>query len=134
MDKLLVDTCVVSYLVKNHSLALHYRPLLEGKLLNLSFMSLAELYRWSMERHWGDKKIQQLEEAIQQYVILPSDNKTCWYWAKVRSVKGHPISEGDAWIAATALCYDLPLVTHNVKHFQHLQELGLVLQSCHITT
>lgn len=129
MDKRLIDTCVVSYLFKNHSLATYYRPFLAGKLLNLSFMSLAELYRWSMERHWGDKKIQQLEEAIQHYVILPSDNQTCRYWAKVRSLKGHPISEGDAWIAATALCHDMPLVTHNVKHFQHLQELGLVVIS-----
>ncbi len=125
MDNRLVDTCVVSYLFKNHSLAQHYRPLLKGKLLYLSFMTIAELYRWAIGHAWGEKKIEQLEEAIQNYVVLPSDNEMCWQWAKISSIKGCPISVGDAWIAATALHYNMPLVTHNVKHFEHLKELGL---------
>jgi hypothetical protein len=50
----------------------------KGKLLYLSFMTVAELYRWSIERHWGEKRIKQLEETIQKYVVLPSDNEMCW--------------------------------------------------------
>jgi len=125
MDNRLIDTCVVSYLFKKHSLAQHYRPLLKGKLLYLSFMTIAELYRWAVGRTWGEKKINKLQKMIQGYVVLPSDNEICWQWAKINSIKGYPMSVGDAWIAATALHYNMPLITHNAKHFEHLKGLGL---------
>ena len=123
-DNRLIDTCVVSYLFKKHSLAQHYRPLLEGKLLYLSFMTVAELYRWAIGRTWGEKKINQLQETIQDYVVLPSDNEMCWQWAKINSIKGSPISVGDAWIVATALHYNMPLITHNIKHMVIFMEIG----------
>ncbi len=40
-----------------------------------------------------------------------------------------PISPQDAWIAATALHYDLLLVTHNVRDFQEISELQLYIAS-----
>jgi tRNA(fMet)-specific endonuclease VapC len=126
-NRRVVDTCVVSYLLKNHPLAQQYRPLLEGKSLGLSFMSIAELFRWSIERGWGAKKMQLLETMLKNYVILSCDDKTCWYWAKISAIKGHPMPCGDAWIAATALRYNTPLITHNVKDFEHLKEKGLSL-------
>jgi hypothetical protein len=67
-NRRVVDTCVVSYLLKNHPLAQQYRPLLEGKSLGLSFMSIAELFRWSIERSWGIKKMQLLETMLKNYV------------------------------------------------------------------
>jgi tRNA(fMet)-specific endonuclease VapC len=109
-DNRLIDTCVVSYLFKKHSLAQHYRPLLRGKLLYLSFMTIAELYRWAIGRTWGEEKIERLQKMIQGYVVLPSDNEMCWQWAKINSIKGKPMSVGDAWIAATALHYNMPLI------------------------
>lgn len=127
----MVDTCIVSYLLKQHSLGPQYRLLLEDKLLSISFMTVAELYRWTIKRNWGPKRIKQLEDTIQQYVVLPSDDEICQYWAKMRSIKGKPISDSDAWIAATARRYDIPLVTHNIKHFEHLKELGLNLITVH---
>jgi hypothetical protein len=36
-------------------------------------MTIAELYRWAIERAWGEKKINQLQAMIQGYVVLPSD-------------------------------------------------------------
>jgi predicted nucleic acid-binding protein len=81
MNERIVDTCVVSYLLKQHSLAQQYRLLLEGKRLSMSFMTAAELYRWALEHAWGEKRIEKLEETIQNYVVLPSDEETCWYWA-----------------------------------------------------
>jgi tRNA(fMet)-specific endonuclease VapC len=34
---------------------------------------------------------------------------------------GRRIKVGDSWIAATAMLYGLPLVTHNRKHFEVLE-------------
>jgi len=48
-----------------------------------------------------------------------------WEWAKLMSRKGRPISGLDAWIAATALTYGSPLVTHNVKHFSGIAGLEI---------
>jgi len=129
MDKLLIDTCIVSYLLKKHPLAQPYLPLLQGKLLYLSFMTVAELFRWAEQHAWGETRLKQLKYTIQNYTVLHSDSNICWYWAKVRSIKGRPMPEADAWIAATALRYDLPLLTHNVKDFEHLQSVGLHLIS-----
>ncbi|EDN65694.1 hypothetical protein BGP_5984 [Beggiatoa sp. PS] len=41
MEDRIIDTCVVSYLLKKHSLAEQYRPLLKDKLLSISFMTVA---------------------------------------------------------------------------------------------
>jgi len=39
-------------------------------------------------------------------------------WGKIRSERRQqPISVDDAWIAATALTFQCPLITHNPKDF-----------------
>ena len=50
--------------------------------------------------------------------MLPYDDAMSWEWARIMSRKGQPISSADAWISATAVRHDLPLVTHNPRHFQ----------------
>jgi predicted nucleic acid-binding protein len=69
----------------------------------------------------------QVQKTRTSSVILSCDDKTCWYWAQISAIKGHPMPCGDAWIAATALRYNTPLITHNVKDFEHLKEKGLSL-------
>lgn len=125
-DRVVVDTSVVSYLLKGHSLAPWYASLLRGKLLGLSFMSLAELYRWPLERGWGERRALELRELLRKYVLLLPDDETCREWARVMARKGRPISVPDAWIAATALQHQCPLVTHNPRHFQGISGLGIV--------
>lgn len=125
-DRVVVDTSVVSYLLKGHSLAPWYATFLKGKLLGLSFMSLAELYRWPIERGWGERKVLELRELLLRYVLLLPDDETCREWARVMGRKGRPISVADAWIAATAIQHQCPLVTHNPRHFQGISGLGVV--------
>ena len=52
-----------------------------------------------------------------------------WEYAGVRAIKGHPINAGDAWIAATALRHDLPLVTHNRSDFEHIPGLAVISEA-----
>jgi tRNA(fMet)-specific endonuclease VapC len=126
METLLVDTDVFSYIHKNDTRAELYRKHLDGKRLALSFMSVAELYRWAVEHRWGQKKIDKLRAKIKQYVILPHDDETAWKYAEIRSIPGRAIDPGDAWIAAGALRHQLPLVTHNKKHFEHIPGLQVI--------
>jgi tRNA(fMet)-specific endonuclease VapC len=126
VNPLIVDTSVVSYLLKGHSLADPYQQLLRGHVLFISFMTVAELYRWPLERNWGERRIATLREHLRSYTVIPYDDELSWEWARIKSRKGRPISHEDAWIAATAVSYDAPLVTHNPRHFIHIDRLQIV--------
>ncbi len=56
------------------------------------------------------------------------DIELCRQWGNLRAQMqflGKPISVQDAWIAATALRYNLPLVTHNAKDFSNIPGLDV---------
>jgi tRNA(fMet)-specific endonuclease VapC len=86
---------------------------ISGHELALSFMTIAELFQWASLRQWGDHRLLQLEQYLSNYLIIPVDQPLCREWAEIRANQraGRPISAQDAWVAATALRYSLPLVT-----------------------
>jgi tRNA(fMet)-specific endonuclease VapC len=132
MSLLLIDTDIASFIFKGSNYANPYLPFLIGQELALSFMTVAELFQWAILRQWGDRRFAQLEQYLLNYVIIPSDQPLCREWAQVRASQqnaGQIISPQDAWIAATALYYDLPLVTHNIKDFQEIPRLRLITPS-----
>ncbi len=129
MSLLLLDTDVASFIFKGSDYAIPYTPILTGNELALSFMTVAELFQWSILRQWGDRRIAQLEEYLAHYVVIPVDQPLCREWAKIRANRqklGKNISPQDAWIAATALRHNLPLITHNTKDFQNIANLALI--------
>ena len=77
MTTLIVDTDVVSCLLKGDTRAQLYRPHLQGNTLALSFMTVAELCQWAHICNWGSRKLTRLEEQLHQYAIVPFDNKLC---------------------------------------------------------
>jgi predicted nucleic acid-binding protein len=70
-----------------------------------------------------------LETYLADFSVLHTDTLLCSIWAAVRNEsigKGREISSADAWVAATALLLSAPLVTNNLKHYRHLDNLQLV--------
>jgi tRNA(fMet)-specific endonuclease VapC len=125
-DWLMLDTDVASYLFKNSPRAASFRPLLEGKHPALAFVSVAELFKWTVKRGWGANKIEQLEAALRHYVVVPYDRDLAWTWARLTATcekAGRPIASSDAWVAAAALRYEIPLVTNNLKHYEAAESL-----------
>jgi tRNA(fMet)-specific endonuclease VapC len=61
MSSAVLDTDVVSFLFKRDSRADLYRPHLVGKQLVISFMTLAEIDRWALERNWGEARRARME-------------------------------------------------------------------------
>jgi len=58
MDAVLLDTDVFSILLRQgDSRAESYRPLVKNKTIALSFISVGELYVWSVKREWGKKRL-----------------------------------------------------------------------------
>lgn len=129
MARLLLDTDVFSYRHKGDSRAKSYGPHVAGATLCVSFATVAELYRWAVAHRWGRRRIEDLRQDLRQHLILIYDDALAWHWAAVSSIPGHPIAARDAWVAATALRYDLTLVTHNARHFQHVPQLRAITKS-----
>ena len=132
LNAVVVDTDVVSFLLKDDTRAQVYRSRLENKTLVLSFMTVAELYQWAYLRNWGEQRQARLEERLRAFVIAPYDDRLCRTWAMIcveRQRLGQPISVQDAWIAATALRHDVPLVTHNRHDFTPITGLTIISAS-----
>ncbi|MGI2907998.1 type II toxin-antitoxin system VapC family toxin [Tolypothrix sp. VBCCA 56010] len=132
MSLLLIDTNIASFIFKGSDYADPYIPLLSGHELALSFMTVAELFQWAILRQWGDRRVAQLEQYLSNYVIIPVDQLLCREWAQIRADQqnaGRVISLQDAWIAATAIRYDLSLITHNIKDFREIPNLRLITPS-----
>lgn len=130
-SSLLLDTDVASYLFKNSPRAKPFRQALHGQRPVLAFVSVAELFKWTFKRRWSQQKVEQLEAALQRYVVIPYDRDLAWAWARVTAAcedEGRPIAPTDAWVAAAALRHDLSLLTNNLKHYEAAELLcGLKL-------
>jgi tRNA(fMet)-specific endonuclease VapC len=132
MSTVLIDTDIASFIFKGSNYADPYLPLLSAQELAISFMTIAELFQWAILRQWGDRRLAQLEQYLSNYLVIPVDQSLCREWAQIRADRqniGRAISPQDAWIAATALRHDLPLVTHNIKDFQEIPNLRLLTPS-----
>lgn len=124
-----VDTDVVSFLFKGDTRAAPYVTHLSGHILTISFQALAELELWALAANWGVRRREQLERYLRRYLVEQSSPALCRWWAEATDSarrNGRPISAADAWYAATALLYDVPLVTHNRTHFVGVTGLKVI--------
>jgi tRNA(fMet)-specific endonuclease VapC len=129
MEVVLLDTNIVSFVLKGDSRCTLYTSYLEGRRLAISFMTVAELYQWTFVRNWSESRQQKLEASLQSYTVLPFDIALCRLWGEIRSrcrSEGRPISPQDAWIAATAFRFHLRLVTHNPTDFEAVEDLQIL--------
>ncbi len=128
-DRVVVDTDVLSFVFKGHSKAAAYAADLEGKLIIVSFMTVAELKRWAIKKRWGENRLLRLDQQLRQVIVYPVDFALCQKWAEVMMAAeaiGRPMSSKDAWIAATALQEKVPLITNNSKDFDHISGLVVI--------
>jgi len=126
-----VDTDVVSFLYKQDDRGSFYLPYLSHQLPVISFMTLAELERWTLAANWGQRRRTHLMQYLRRYAIHPSSALLCRKWAEViddARRNGRPVATSDAWIAATALLLDVPLLTHNSSDFEAIADLTLISQ------
>ena len=113
---LVVDTDVVSFLFKQDTRADLYKPHLKGHLLLISPMTRAELESWALEHNWGQPRREAMRTHLKRFMLAPFHEDLCVTWAEATNSarrSGRPINSSDAWVAAAALYYDVPLVTHN---------------------
>ena len=133
MDALLLDTDVFSYLIKGtDSRAALYKPHVTGKTIALFFVTVGELFVWSVRKKWGAKRIAFLEQRLKAAVIVPYDIDLCRQFGRVKASlmeKGQVVPANDLWIGVCALRHSLPLVTHNAKDYRLIPGLNIITES-----
>ncbi len=124
---LLLDTNIVSYFIYNADWKNLYVPMLKGKTLYIAFMTLAEMLEGARHRGLSEKNFRAFTQRLhEEYIVIPWNEEICDRFAQIRVQRRQkPISVPDALIAATALTYDLPLVTHNEVDFKGIDGLDV---------
>ena len=127
--KTILDTNIVSYLMKGGPLAEAYVPHVQGKLLAISFITVGEMYFGAENKNWGEVKRQKLETTLRNFVVIPYDHEIARCYGRLmaeRKRNGRPIAPNDAWIAACATRHAAPLVTHNARDFEGITSLDVI--------
>lgn len=124
---LLIDTDVFSYVYSAKDRYESFRPLLQGHLLCMSFTTYGEALGIGHQRRWGETRMNELREALRQFVVLPYDNVVAEHWAPMHvKLRGHLHDGGtnDLWTAACAMAQPrpLPVVTNNLTDFLSIAE------------
>ncbi len=131
-SKIILDTNIVSYLMRGNSLAEKYIPHVQGRLLSISFITVGELYFGAEKANWGEHRRKKLETTLRNFIVIPYDNEIARCYGRLvaeRKRNGNPIAPNDAWIAACAVRHDVPLVTHNAKDFTGITALQIITES-----
>jgi tRNA(fMet)-specific endonuclease VapC len=127
-----VDTDVVSFLFKNHPIAAAYQAMLAGRPLAISLTTLAEIEYGMEAKNWGAARRELMRQFLAHFTLLLPDAETARIWARIKNGcarKGRPIMFADAWIAASALQLNAPLVTHNASHHRVVENLTILTAS-----
>ena len=119
MSPVVLDSDVAS-LIFRRRLAPTLTAKLAGRVLCVSFVSLAEMTVWAEVRNWGPTNRAALEEWLDSLVRLPYDDEVARMWGRIQAAairRGRTRPVNDTWIAACCLVHGLPLATRNLKDF-----------------
>ncbi len=122
----LVDTDRVVDYLKGRTSVVERLTILAPEGLAISLITYGEIY----EGIYFGRNSEQHETGFRNFlrgvVLLPLDRTIMRRFARVRGdlrSKGQSINDPDLLIAATALHYDLTLLTYNVRHFGRIAGL-----------
>ena len=94
----------------------------------VSSTAVGELYYGVYRSQNIEKHIAQVQNFLQKCTVLEQDSDTANIYGRIKTAltkKGRPIPENDMWIAATAIQFNLPLLSAD-KHFKEVADLILI--------
>lgn len=125
------DTNIVSYTLRDDPLADRYRPLIDGERIAISFQTVGEIRLGQLLGHYAPPAIESWARLRRQWRIIDSNAELAEIYASIRADAnraGRGLSSQDAWVAATALWLNVPLVTHD-RDFRNVPELELITRA-----
>lgn len=123
-----LDTSVVSLLLRDDSEAAYYRNEIRGLRTVISFQTREEVLFGAIRAGWGDRRMNALQRHLEQYELVTSSLEMAEISARLRYERervGRKLNTADAWIAATAVMLDCPLASHD-GDFSGIPDLELI--------
>lgn len=118
MTECVVDTNVASFILDDRpELSLYLPHLRVDMVVLLPFQVVAEMRLGALNRDWGRTRRQLLQSFIDSLEVIDYTDELGMRWAEVMHVArrvGKRLEAADAWIAATALLRNVPLLTHDL--------------------
>lgn len=123
-----LDTSVVSRLMRNDNKARYYKNSTAGKRAVISFQTLEEAWFGAFKASWGEDRRNELSRHLGQFDVVWPTPEMVQISAHLRSEReqaGRRLSTADAWIAATAIILKCPLMSDD-GDFENIPNLCLV--------
>lgn len=119
----LCDTNVFIHAFNGHELTINQLFQIGLPQVALSAITLMELYQGMVNRD----ELVQMKKKLRYYDIIQVDNLISS--KAIELIENFKLSHGlqipDAIIGATAIVYDIPLYTYNLKDFNFMSEINL---------
>lgn len=124
----LLDTDICSAYLKGRN-AVASRFIQYGGRLNVSAVSLGELYTWTLRARASRVRMQSLLDMLPLVSVVDVNADVARKFGELDAHlldHGLSVSEIDLLNAATALVHDLTLVTHNVQDYVNIPGLHVL--------
>lgn len=115
---------MIEVLRKNPAVTSYLRNDIGAFNIVLSAVTIAEIQQGATSK----ENLQQINRLLKQYIVLPIDHNISSIFSTLvqKYVLSHDTDIGDTFVAATALHFQLPLLTMNLKHYKHIPNLQLI--------
>jgi tRNA(fMet)-specific endonuclease VapC len=124
----LIDTDWVVHYLNGHRDIVARLDVLKHQGLGLSVVTLGELYEGVYYSRDPEGDERGLHDFLQGVSLFSLDEETAKLFGRQRGklrADGMIIGDSDIWIAATALQYNLVLLTNNRRHFERIEGLRI---------
>lgn len=94
---------------------------LAGQRVWLTFVTVAELWKWAEVRSWGSTSRDRLASWLGHRPVIPYDEEVAKEWGRLAAraqQRGRPRPQNDTWVAACCVRHRVPLITLNTKDFE----------------
>lgn len=116
MNFVVLDTSIASITLDDRPQLARYEAYLRNSLPVVSFQTIAEMRFGALLKGWGVLRRERLETFLGSLLVQEYNDGLANAWAQVMHEArraGRRLEAGDAWIAATALLLNAPLLTHD---------------------
>ncbi|HVT80880.1 MAG TPA: PIN domain-containing protein [Phycisphaerae bacterium] len=125
-NKISLDTSVAVKLLNDLQFATEF--LASFETVSISAVAVGELLYGAHNSARHIANVPRFQHFIDDCHLIPINREVAERYATLRlqlKKKGFPMPDSDIWIAAAAICQNLPLATHD-KHFPHIDDLVVV--------
>ncbi len=121
---ILLDTNIIIELFKGNPETINLLESINEENFSISIITSMELYYGALNK----RELNVIKKFLKNFELLPINEKISITSLDLieKYSKSHGLEIPDALIAATAIYYDIPLLTYNKKDFKYIEKLKLL--------